>query len=129
MNFIDKAAAFLERPRIEQMRFPEYRAMKRTLTYLVQNAMGRKRAVPVKAVVKSVTGTASREAIEDWRERVLKPLQERIVFVGECEQGLFLILTREDARAAEEFMENQMSALARRLAIFRTQAEYAGLLE
>jgi tellurite resistance protein len=64
-------------------------------------------------------------SVEHWRRTVLGYLREHILFIGMWSEGAFIIIDKDDARAAQDYLEDQIKELEQRIADLKHQAEMA----
>ena len=113
---------------MEHTGWGDYEAIRLTVVFLTERALGRRNAVTGESIVRHLKRKGIRMSVEQWQKGVLVYLMESAVFVGVCDRGFFVIVDEEDVAVAEEYLGAQVDAVIRRLAILRHRAEAAGLL-
>ena len=115
MLFITKARNFLSNPgSLRSHRY--YPAMRDTVEYLLQNAIGIRKAISTDRIVAYLRDRGYRIYREEWEINVLGTLRDNGILIGsKVGKGMFMIETIDDARQVKASMEHRISVETRRL--------------
>ena len=97
-----------------------------TLEYLLQHAVGRSNAVPLRTIVTYLQSRGLALTETGFQQTILAESRAADYFIGSGPRGYFLIDARGDAEQMKDFYENRIRAEEQNLANLRRQAAAVG---
>ena len=126
MNFVERAQQFLDDPAPENLDPELYYPAKKTVEYLLENALGRDNSKQTGLILDYLEQHGISMNREHWQHMVLGYLRENVVFIGAWVKGMFIIFNEEDAQTAYDFYYGRIKKEIDRLKILKKQLSQAG---
>ena len=127
MPFIARARDFVDNAAPNHRAHPRFNAMRDTVQYLLDHAIGRQNAVPTDDIITHLQGRNHNMSRETWQIEVLGYLRDNEIFIGSTgSRGMFLIQDEADAREVRDFIQNRINRETQRLGTLQRLIEEAG---
>jgi hypothetical protein len=121
MRGLSTYAQFLKAPPVKLAKHKHLDAMRETIAFMLDKAVGAKNAIPTSAIVSHLERLDFDMSAQKWQVEVMGPLRDNGIFIGggPGNRGMFLIDTAADADVALRATERRITTEARRLRILR----------
>ena len=126
MYFVKKAKKFIsDQQELANNRYRE--VMVETVKFLLDRAVGIDNAVATNEIISHLRNKGFDISREEWQIHVLGPLREHGIFIGSKRGiGMFIISSKEDAKAAHDSILDRILVECQRLKILRELIREAG---
>ena len=126
MYFVKKAKKFIsDQQELANNRYRE--VMVETVKFLLDRAVGIDNAVATNEIISHLRNKGFDISREEWQIHVLGPLREHGIFIGSKRGiGMFIINSKEDAKAAHDSILDRILVECQRLKILRELIREAG---